>query len=76
MPSGLRLVAATITTFASAISGAKLGDVGIKLDLAVAAHVQALLSGTDKGDCDVGADFFNNPTSKHALNLADVVCSA
>ncbi|KAE8371195.1 Spherulation-specific family 4-domain-containing protein [Aspergillus bertholletiae] len=45
-----------ITTFASAGNGATAGDVGIELDPAVAAHLQALLSGSDTSSCDVGED--------------------
>lgn len=67
--------AATITTFASAVGGAKPGDVGIELDAKAAAHIQQLMLGSDTSNCDVGDDFFDS-YDKRALDMADVLCGA
>ncbi|KAJ6038212.1 uncharacterized protein N7446_005026 [Penicillium canescens] len=66
---------ATITTFASAGNGGSKGDVNIKLDAAVAAHLQKLLSSSDNSNCDVGDDFFKKLQSR-ALDLSNVICGA
>ncbi|EAW24040.1 uncharacterized protein NFIA_036120 [Aspergillus fischeri NRRL 181] len=68
---------ATTTTFASAGNGASAGDVGIELDSTVAAHLQALLSGSDNSNCDVGADFFPSSSLRApSLDMASVICGA
>ncbi|PYI01181.1 hypothetical protein BO78DRAFT_436345 [Aspergillus sclerotiicarbonarius CBS 121057] len=68
---------ATITTFASAGNGASAGDVGITLDSTVAAYLQALLSGSDTSNCEVGADFFSSSSLRtRSLDLTSVICGA
>ncbi|KAF7184442.1 hypothetical protein CNMCM7691_005262 [Aspergillus felis] len=68
---------AIITTFVSAGNSISAGDVGIELDSTVAAHLQALLSGSDNSNCDVGADFFPSSSLRtHSLDMASVICGA
>ncbi|KAE8395561.1 Spherulation-specific family 4-domain-containing protein [Aspergillus alliaceus] len=68
---------ATITTFASAGNGASAGDVGIELDSTVAAHLQALLSGSDTSNCEVGAKFFlSSSLWASSLDMTSVICGA
>ncbi|RAL02336.1 uncharacterized protein BO80DRAFT_472333 [Aspergillus ibericus CBS 121593] len=67
---------ATITTFASAGSGTSAGDVGIQLDSTVAAHLQALLSGSDNSNCEVGANYFASSLQTRSLDLTSVICGA
>ncbi|KAE8358366.1 Spherulation-specific family 4-domain-containing protein [Aspergillus caelatus] len=63
-----------ITTFASAGNGAMAGDVGIELDPAVAAHLQALLSGSDTSSCDVGEDTTDSIRARQVG--VDLICGA
>ncbi|KAF5865065.1 hypothetical protein ETB97_005306 [Aspergillus alliaceus] len=66
---------AMITTFASAGNGTSAGYVGIELDPAVAAHLQALLAGSDTSNCDLSDDFFN-PIRVRQLDLSNNICGA
>ncbi|GLA52547.1 hypothetical protein AnigIFM63604_009412 [Aspergillus niger] len=66
---------AMFTTFASAGNGASTGDMGIELDSKTAEHIQALLSGSDNSNCDVGADFFPSSLRARSLDM-DIICGA
>ncbi|KAH8431510.1 uncharacterized protein LDX57_009173 [Aspergillus melleus] len=68
---------ATITTFASATNGASKGDLGIVLDSTVAAHLQALLSGSETSSCEVGDDFFSSSSLQtRSLDMTSIICGA
>ncbi|KAJ5389064.1 uncharacterized protein N7496_000132 [Penicillium cataractarum] len=64
-----------ITTMASSGNGASVGDVAIKLDSAEAAHLQALLSGSNNGNCDVGNDFFTPTLRARQLDQSNIICA-
>ncbi|KAB8236641.1 uncharacterized protein BDW43DRAFT_308320 [Aspergillus alliaceus] len=64
---------AMIRTFASSGNGASAGDVGIELDPAVAAHLQALLAGSNTSNCDLSDEFFN-PIRIRQLDLSNIIC--
>ncbi|KAL4805129.1 Spherulation-specific family 4-domain-containing protein [Aspergillus unguis] len=68
---------ALITTLATAGNGGSAGDIEIQLQADVAKHLQALLSGSDNGNCDIGDDFFNSNTiHTRDIGLDSVACGA
>ncbi|KAL4755921.1 uncharacterized protein BDW70DRAFT_164995 [Aspergillus foveolatus] len=68
---------ALITTLATAGNGGTAGDIKIQLQADVAEHLQALLSGSDNSNCDIGNDFFNSNTiHTRDIDLSSVACGA